>query len=198
MLPATPCTPAACLRVAACRLNLLGVLVTAAAAAAGDAQAQLVPQLLALDLLPLLASVLHGWVVRLRAEQQLFAGGSGGAAADEAATAAQQAEAAPAEAAAAAAGDDDPPAASIVPPAPGSPAQWDEKAVAAAEVTEEAALEALGLLEVLAADAAGEPALNAAGAHSGAGVAGHSWFAWRTAPAGAIARVQVERPSALA
>lgn len=130
----------------------------ATAAAAGDGGAtsrQLVPLLLSLDLLPLLASVLHGWVVRLRAEHQQFGGGGSTEAepsaegAQESAGAADLATGAPA--AAEAGGEEDPPSAVIAPPAPDSPAQWEEKAVAAAEVTQEAAMEALGLLEALQA-----------------------------------------------
>lgn len=125
------------------------------------------PQLLSLDLMPLLASVLHGWVVRLRAEQQLFA--SSGSAEKQAPEG--SAAASPAEAAAeqqpktgdVAAHVDPPSVPAIAPPAPSSPAQWDEKVVAAAEVTEGAALEALALLEALVADPAGEAAANASG-----------------------------------
>lgn len=148
-------------------LNLTCCLV-ATAAAAGDGGAtscQLVPLLLSLDLLPLLASVLHGWVVRLRAEHQQFGGGGSTEAepsaegAQEPAGAADLATGAPA--AAEAGGEEDPPSAVIAPPALDSPAQWEEKAVAAAEVTQEAAMEALGLLEALQADNAGDAAINA-------------------------------------
>lgn len=143
----------------ACRLNLVCCLVTAAAAAGdgGATSGQLVPLLLSLDLLPLLASVLHGWVVRLRAEHQQFGGGASTAAdasgggADEPAGAGAAAAADGAPAAAVEAGGEDPSAGAIAPPAPDSPAQWEEKAVAAAEVTQEAAMEALGLLEALQA-----------------------------------------------
>ncbi|PRW58285.1 saal1 isoform X1 [Chlorella sorokiniana] len=152
-------------------LNLICCLVATAAAAgnSGATSRQLVPLLLSLDLLPLLASVLHGWVVRLRAEHQQF-GGSGsteaeprsaeGAQKPAAAKAAAPAAGTPA-AAEAGGGQEDPPSAAIAPPAPDSPAQWEERAVAAAEVTQEAAMEALGLLEALQADTAGEAAINA-------------------------------------
>lgn len=142
------------------RLNLTCCLVATAAAAGdgGSTSRQLVPLLLSLDLLPLLASVLHGWVVRLRAEHQQFGGGSTEAepsaeGAQESAGAADLATGAPA--AAEAGGEEDPPSAVIAPPAPDSPAQWEEKAVAAAEVTQEAAMQALGLLEALQASKAG-------------------------------------------
>lgn len=136
----------------------------ATAAAAGDGGAtsrQLVPLLLALDLLPLLASVLHGWVVRLRAEHQQFGGGASAATEPSAEGVRESAGAAAAPAASAPAaaeggdGEENPASATISPPAPDSPAQWEEKAVAAAEVTQEAAMEALGLLEALQASQGG-------------------------------------------
>lgn len=123
------------------------------------------PQLLALDLLPLVASVLHGWSVRLRAERQAFDGGGGGGAEPVAGSPpGRQAEQGAAQAAEGSAGaavgeDPEPPLA-----APASPAEWDETSVAAAEATEAAALGALALLEALMADPAGEKAVSASGA----------------------------------
>lgn len=135
------------------------------------------PRLLTLDLLPLLASVLHGWVVRLRAEQQLFGGAGGGAggslrgganSGSRASGAKQPVPRGRAEGAAdPRAVGDDAAAAALAPQPPDSPAEWEEKVVAAAEVTEEAAMAALGLLDALVADPAGEAATNASGERLG-------------------------------
>ncbi|KAL4437018.1 hypothetical protein ABPG75_004157 [Micractinium tetrahymenae] len=164
-------------------LNLLTCLVAAACAAkaSGDgSKARLVPLLTCLGLLPLLASVLHGWVVRLQAERRHFGGAdsAGGSPAAQQERAQAQAPASLGEEgrgqqqgqqrAGAGAGDPAPNDASgaafkAVDAAAAAELEQDAEAggAVAAEISEAAAMEALGLLEALAADVAGEAALNA-------------------------------------
>ena len=171
-----------------CSLNLLAVMV----ADSGGGCLALVSQLLSLDVLPLLASVMNAWLARLRADQQQFGsdGGSGGASARPSASPDSWRTAGPAQqkqqqpqqeqpgaAAGAAASEQTPaavgsaseaclPAAAAASPplaAGDSTAAAAASAVVAAEPTEGAVLEALALLEQLAGDAAGEQALSASG-----------------------------------
>ncbi len=152
-----------------------------AAKASGDgSRARLVPLLTSLGLLPLLASVLHGWVVRLQAERRHFggadsAGGSPAAQLEQAGPQAaqqqpkggqQQAQ----QQGAAAARDPAPHNAGGTGPravdgAAAAELEYDAESggAVAAEISEPAAMEALALLEALAADVAGEAALNASG-----------------------------------
>ena len=177
------------------RLNLLAVMV----ADSGSSSPALASQLLSLDILPLLASVLSSWLARLRADQRQFGsnGGSGGASARSSASPDSWGTAGPAQeeqqqqqqqpqqkeeqagaAARAAAAGQTPaavrsaseaclPAAAAAaspPPAAGdSAATAAAPAVATAEPTDCAVLEALALLEQVAGDAAGEQALSASG-----------------------------------
>lgn len=139
------------------------------------------PLLASLGLLPLLSSVLHGWVVRLQAERRHFggadsAGGSPAAQLEQAgAQAAQQQpkggqqQAQQLRAAAAARGPAPHDAGGTGPRAVDGAAaaelEYDAESggAVAAEISEPAAMEALALLEALAADVAGEAALNASG-----------------------------------
>lgn len=168
--------PRLCLRrrnlsLLSCRLCLLTQVVEGAATvAAGRSQQPVVQQLLSLDLLPLLASVLTGWLARTHGERQVAAweeqprrsssSSSGSAAAQEQCTsAAHSAPDATAEASEAPA----PATAAPLGPAAKAHAQ-PPAAVVAAEVSDSAVQEAQALLEALMADPAGEQALNVAGA----------------------------------
>lgn len=151
-------------------LNLLSCLVEAAIAAetSGDAsKARLVPLLVSLGLLPLLASALHGWLVKMHAERQEFEGGGGpGSVAGGAAAATAAADQQQAGAAGGGVGTSERDAAALEKEAvAGGAAALERDAEAggavAAEVSEAAVLETLRLLEALAADGAGEAALSA-------------------------------------
>lgn len=179
-----------------CSLNLLSCLVTAAVAAmaSGDGgKAVLVPQLAVLGLLPLLASVLHGWAVKLQAEGQHFGaeegrGGEGGSGGGSPAAAGSGGAAGPmmgheklpagkrggSVSTGPAAESTSPAAAAAAAAINDSGLEGDAAAggAVAAEVTEQAVLEALALLEALAADEAGEASLNASGDPEGSGQEG--------------------------
>ncbi|PSC67077.1 saal1 isoform X1 isoform A [Micractinium conductrix] len=146
-------------------LNLLAAVVTAASAAQARGEADrgaLVPLLLSLRPLPLVASVLHGWIVELQAERRQFgdeqgalAGGGGGGGDDGGGGGGGEGEGGSAGA----------PDAGPVPMGASAALEGDAAAggAVAAAVTEPAAMEALGLLEAFAADPGGEAALNASG-----------------------------------
>lgn len=144
---------------------------------------RLVPQLAcALGLLPLLASVLHGWVVRLQAERRHFggadsAGGSPAAQLERAkahAPSLQQEEGQQQQqqqghgqtgADEPASNDASGAALKAVDAAAATELEQDAEAggAVAAEISEPAAVETLALLEAIAADVAGEAALNESG-----------------------------------
>ena len=150
---------------ACCRLNLLCTLVEEG----GDSRvALLVPQLLRLDLLPLLASLLEAWLAQLRDEDAPFEGRSAEAGVEAAAcsdvsdierVAAQQApQSAEADGAA---GKESPAAAAA---AAAASADSASPPAVAASVTAASALAALALLAALAAAPGGDSATSASGA----------------------------------